>query len=65
MRKRVLAEERECRLCGADATQVDHITPKARGGSDERWNLRALCVPCHRAKTSLDAALARARASEI
>lgn len=34
------------------ATQVDHITPKARGGTDEPANLQAICDACHRSKTS-------------
>ncbi|QBH98422.1 HNH endonuclease [Limnobaculum zhutongyuii] len=33
-------------------TTVDHIIPKARGGSDELCNLELLCVPCHRRKTA-------------
>lgn len=39
-----------CRLRSAEA--VDHIRPKARGGSDELDNLQAICGPCHRAKTA-------------
>ena len=31
---------------------VDHITPKARGGTDEDDNLQSLCAPCHSAKTA-------------
>ena len=36
-----------CQICGkhlvgSDAT-VDHIVPKARGGSDQQFNLRAAC----------------------
>lgn len=31
---------------------VDHVTPKAKGGSDEMGNLELLCVPCHNAKTA-------------
>ena len=30
---------------------VDHITPKAEGGTDEHNNLQCLCKPCHDAKT--------------
>jgi len=36
-----------CVLCGAGASEVDHITPLAYGGSDEPSNLRALCAACH------------------
>lgn len=36
------------------ATQVDHITPKARGGTDDPSNLRAICDECHTVKTVSD-----------
>lgn len=41
--------------CTIDATEVDHIIPKAAGGSDELENLQAVCPTCHRAKTDRDA----------
>lgn len=41
-----------CMGCGALATDVDHIIPKARGGSDEVSNLQALCHACHARKTA-------------
>lgn len=31
---------------------VDHIIPKARGGSEDDENLESLCAPCHAAKTA-------------
>jgi 5-methylcytosine-specific restriction protein A len=34
------------------ASQVDHITPKAQGGTDHPSNLEAICEPCHKAKTA-------------
>jgi 5-methylcytosine-specific restriction protein A len=52
IRKRVLAEEPRCRLCGASASDVDHIQPVSRGGTHERSNLRSLCGPCHRRRTA-------------
>ena len=30
---------------------VDHIIPKAEGGTDDESNLQSLCKPCHAAKT--------------
>ncbi len=33
------------------AAQVDHIVPKARGGTDDPGNLQAICRQCHQAKT--------------
>lgn len=32
-----------CTVCGAPATEVDHIEPVTAGGSDEPTNLRAVC----------------------
>ncbi|WP_296228575.1 HNH endonuclease [Ralstonia sp. UBA689] len=33
------------------ATEVDHIVPKAQGGSDDDDNLQAINKDCHKAKT--------------
>ena len=57
LRRRVL--ERDAMLCQpckaagriSQANQVDHITPKAAGGTDEPDNLQAICDACHKAKT--------------
>jgi len=29
------------------ATEVNHITPKAQGGTDSDKNLESICHPCH------------------
>jgi len=46
-----------CRYCGAkapDATLVvDHVTPKALGGTDEPTNLVAACRDCNTGKSSV------------
>lgn len=34
---------------------VDHIKPKAKGGTDHPDNLQSLCTPCHDAKSIIDA----------
>lgn len=39
-----------CRYCGGSADTVDHVVPKARGGSDDESNLVAACRPCNSAK---------------
>lgn len=59
LRAVVLAEEPLCRACLArgrttPAEHVDHITPKAEGGTDERTNLQALCRGCHSRKTATE-----------
>jgi len=33
-------------------SSVDHIVPKARGGTDRDENLQAICKTCHAAKTA-------------
>lgn len=46
-----------CQVCLAkkqrvtQADAVDHIAPKAKGGTDDPANLRAICRACHLAKT--------------
>jgi len=51
----VLRRDPLCRACGhAISTEVDHIVPKARGGTDEESNLQGLCSACHAAKTARD-----------
>ena len=43
-----------CTSCGRAnyevALEVDHIAPRAAGGSNRLENLRLLCVDCHRAR---------------
>lgn len=34
------------------AREVDHIKPKAFGGTDDAGNLQSICLACHRAKTA-------------
>lgn len=57
LRKRILA--RDCHLCQPCkrsgvikvGNQVDHIKPKAQGGTDDESNLEVLCATCHTEKT--------------
>ncbi len=41
------------------ASEVDHIIPRSRGGTDEMTNLQAICTDCHQEKTANEAAAAR------
>lgn len=62
MRRRKEVLERDAYLCVAcrakgritDATEVDHIIPLSKGGTDDAHNLQSLCGPCHESKTAAD-----------
>lgn len=41
-----------CAVCGAVATDVDHIVPLARGGTHDVSNLQSLCHAHHSRKTA-------------
>jgi len=44
----VLVRDRyRCRWCGKRATCVDHVVPRAFGGSDDLANLVASCTGCN------------------
>jgi 5-methylcytosine-specific restriction endonuclease McrA len=49
--------QRRCAYCGVQSTplQVEHIVPRARGGSDRVSNLTLACEPCNTAKGTLTA----------
>ena len=58
IRKQVLMRDgylcQVCKRAGKPraANEVDHITPKAKGGTDDLNNLQAICGPCHKRKTA-------------
>ena len=57
-----------CEACGVSAAEraleVDHIVPRAKGGSDDRSNLQALCYRCNAQKRDRDQTdFAKVRAS--
>lgn len=62
LRKVVLA--RDCGLCQPCSSAgrltpgkiVDHIIPKAEGGTDDLENLQVICKPCHVRKTATESA---------
>jgi len=41
-----------CVECGMPGNHVDHITPRARGGTDDESNLQTLCATHHSQKTA-------------
>src|SRR5207253_7187454 len=48
-----LARHPACNRCGAPADEVDHVIPRAIGGSMyDPGNHQSLCVDCHRHKTA-------------
>ncbi|BAO88929.1 HNH endonuclease [Caballeronia cordobensis] len=57
-RERILL--RDCGLCQpckragrvTIASEVDHVVPKAQGGSDDDSNCQSICNACHKAKTA-------------
>jgi 5-methylcytosine-specific restriction endonuclease McrA len=44
--------QRQCAYCGKTGVplEIEHLTPKARGGSDRASNLTLACQPCNQAK---------------
>lgn len=55
LRRAILDRDRwTCTTCGAPATDVDHIVPRSKGGTDAPANLAATCSRCHKAKTAAD-----------
>lgn len=61
LRARILQRDKHlCQACKRKglvtaATQVDHVKPKAKGGTDDEGNLQSICTPCHDVKTIVDA----------
>ena len=42
----------QCIYCGAKATEIDHIVPRANGGTDSTYNLVASCRACNEKKSN-------------
>jgi 5-methylcytosine-specific restriction endonuclease McrA len=60
LRKHIFNRDRHCVKCGSvHALQVDHILPRALGGSDEPDNLRLLCRSCNQRAAIEDFGLKR------
>lgn len=60
-RDRYLCQCDNCKGCRLPASEVDHVTPKHLGGSDDFDNLAAINEDCHKAKTQREALAARRR----
>ena len=60
LRKQILRRDsylcQECQKKGVvkAGNVVDHIKPKAQGGSDDPANLQTLCTQCHNHKTATE-----------
>lgn len=60
IRQRILRRDRHlCQSClqkgiVKEGKHVDHIIPKAQGGTNADSNLQTLCVACHRRKTATE-----------
>ena len=44
----------KCVYCGAKATDIDHVIPRANGGTDSTYNLVASCRACNQMKSNLN-----------
>ena len=42
-----------CSYCGAKATEIDHVIPRAQGGSNSVHNLTPACRSCNQKKSNL------------
>ena len=42
----------KCVYCGAKATEIDHVIPRAKGGTDSAYNLVASCRACNEKKSN-------------
>ncbi len=50
-RRNVLARDKgKCGYCGKQATTVDHIRPRSKGGRHQWENVVASCLPCNAKK---------------
>ena len=43
----------KCIYCGAKATEIDHIVPRSKGGSNSTYNLTPACRSCNEKKSNL------------
>lgn len=43
----------KCVYCGAQAKEIDHVIPRAKGGTNSTYNLVASCRACNQMKSNL------------
>ena len=43
----------KCVYCGAQAEEIDHVIPRAKGGTNSSYNLVASCKTCNQMKSNL------------
>ena len=43
----------KCSYCGAPAQEIDHIVPRAKGGTNSTYNLTPACRSCNEKKSNL------------
>ena len=43
----------KCVYCGAKATEIDHVIPRSKGGTNSTYNLVASCRACNQIKSNL------------
>ena len=43
----------KCVYCGAQAEEIDHVIPRAKGGTNSVYNLAASCKACNQMKSNL------------
>ena len=43
----------QCVYCGAKAEEIDHVIPRAKGGTNSSYNLVASCRACNQMKSNL------------
>lgn len=64
----IIEQNGRCAYCGDNLdnnSTIDHVVPRARGGSDDDCNLVAACPDCNRAKGAMLPSQLRALADRI
>ena len=66
----MLRDKRLCQPClrkalTTVANEVDHIIPRARGGTEDDSNLQAICIPCHKVKTAREGSQGLSRTDRV